>query len=55
MPYQEVNLDEHPEKSKEAIAASGQMTVPITIITKQDDSQEVVIGYNLSKLVPAIS
>lgn len=53
--FDEVNIDQHPERSKEAIAASGQMTVPITIITKQDDSQEVVVGFNLSKLAPAVS
>jgi hypothetical protein len=29
--------------------------VPITVVTKQDDSKEVVVGYNLSKLAPAIA
>ena len=24
------------------------LTVPITVVTKQDDSKEVVVGYNLS-------
>ena len=31
------------------------LTVPITVVTKQDDSKEVVVGYNLSKLAPAPS
>lgn len=53
--YEEVNLDQQPERQKEAIEASGQMSVPITIVTKQDDSQEVVVGYNLAKLAPALS
>jgi len=55
MKYEVVNLDEHPERQAEAISMSGALTVPITIVTKQDDSQEVVVGYNLSRLAPAVS
>lgn len=53
--YEEVNLDEHPERQKDAFELSGQLAVPVTVITKQDDSQEVVVGYNLSKLAPAVA
>jgi glutaredoxin len=53
--YDIVNLDEHPERQAEALALSGALTVPITVVTKQDDSREVVIGYNLAKLAPAIA
>lgn len=53
--WDEINLDEHPERRAEAMAASGAMTVPVTIVTKTDDSQEVVVGYNLAKLAPAIA
>jgi glutaredoxin 3 len=53
--YEEVNLDEHPERQAEALQLSGALTVPVTIVTKQDDSQEVVVGYNLSKLAPAVA
>lgn len=53
--YEEVNLDEHPERQAEATALSGTMTVPVTLITKEDDSQEVVVGYNLAKLAPAVA
>jgi len=53
--YEEVNLDSNPERQQEAYQASGQLAVPVTIITKQDDSQEVVVGYNLAKLAPAVS
>ena len=55
MTYQEVNLDEHPERQKEAFEVSGSLTVPVTVITKQDDSKEVVVGYNLAKLAPAVA
>lgn len=53
--YDEVNLEEHPDRQAEALSMSGALTVPITIVTKQDDSQEVVVGYNLQRLAPAIA
>ncbi len=53
--YDEVNLDQYPERQKEAYEKSGALSVPITIVTKTDDSEEVVIGYNLAKLAPAIA
>ena len=53
--YSEVNLDEHPERAKEAVEFIGQMAVPVTIVTRQDDSKEVIVGYNLSKLAPAVT
>lgn len=53
--YNEVNLDENPEKTQEALALSGQLAVPVTVVTKQDDSKEVIVGFNLAKLAPAVS
>lgn len=53
--YEEVNLDHNPERQAEALKASGQLAVPVTIVTKEDDSQEVVVGYNLAKLAPAVA
>ncbi|MGA3150277.1 MAG: glutaredoxin family protein [Candidatus Saccharimonadales bacterium] len=55
MKYEVVNLDEHPERQEEVFNMSGALTVPVTIVTKYDNSQEVVVGYNLSRLAPAIA
>lgn len=55
MSYEEVNLDQHPERQKEAFELSGSLTVPVTVVTKADDSREVVVGYNLQKLAPAVA
>ena len=52
--YEVVNLDEHPERQAEALQLSGALTVPVTVVTKHDDSKEVVVGYNLAKLAPAL-
>lgn len=53
--YEEVNLDADPARQQEAFALSGQLSVPVTVVTKEDDSQAVVIGYNLAQLAPAVS
>ncbi len=53
--YEVVNLDTNPERQAEAQSLSGALTVPITVVTKHDDSREVVIGYNLAKLAPALA
>lgn len=53
--YNEVNLDENPDRQQEALAISGALTVPVTVVTKQDDSREVVVGYNLAQLAPALA
>lgn len=55
MNYEEVNLDEHPQRQAEALSLSGALTVPVTVVTKQDDSQEVIVGYNLARLAPAVA
>ena len=53
--YEVVNLDQNPERQQEAMALSGALTVPVTVVTKHDDSQEVIVGYNLAKLAPAVA
>lgn len=53
--YEEVNLEQNPERQKEAYELSGQLSVPITVVTKQDDTKQVIVGYNLAQLAPAVS
>lgn len=53
--YHEVNLDENPDRQAEALALSGALTVPVTVVTKEDDSQEVIVGFNLAQLAPAVA
>lgn len=53
--YEEVNLNDDPARQQEAFELSGSLTVPVTVITKQDDSREVVVGYNLAQLAPAVA
>lgn len=53
--YEIVNLDERPELQQEVLEMSGALTVPITVVTKQDDTKEVVVGYNIPRLAPAVA
>jgi glutaredoxin 3 len=53
--YDVVNLDSNPERQKEAMELSGALTVPVTVVTKETGDREVVVGYNLSKLAPALA
>jgi glutaredoxin len=53
--YEVVNLDQNPERQAEALALSGALTVPVTVVTKHDETQEVVVGYNLARLAPALA
>jgi glutaredoxin 3 len=52
--YEEVNLDEQPERRQELLAISGQLAVPVTVITKDDDAKEVTVGLNLAKIAAAV-
>lgn len=53
--YEEVNLDTNPERQQEAYELSGALSTPITLVTRTDDTQEVIVGYNLAKLAPAVA
>ncbi len=53
--YEEINLEDHPDRQAEALQVSGQLAVPVTVVTKDDDTKEVVVGYNLAKLAPAVA
>jgi len=54
-PYEEVNVDQNPDRREEAYKLSGALTVPVTIVTRQDNSRVVVTGFNLSRLAPALA
>lgn len=53
--YDEVNLEEHPERQAEILQKSGALTVPVTVVTKTDDTEEIIVGYNLQRLAPAVA
>lgn len=55
--YEEVNLDEKPELRQQIISLSGQMTVPVTVVSDTDHEErqpDVTVGWNPGKLAAAI-
>ena len=53
--YDEVNIDESPDRHAELMQLSGQRLVPVTVV--QDDTtgaQSIITGYNPSQLMPAL-
>jgi glutaredoxin len=52
--YDNIMVDQDPEKAREMIALSGQMGVPFTVITKDDGSEEHILGFNKPKIDVAL-
>jgi len=52
--WEEVHLDEHPERQQEAIELSGSTTVPITLI-ENDGTKNVIVGFKPAQLAEAIA
>lgn len=54
--YQEVNLEEHPERQAEMMQLSGQMAVPVTVVADKDsDYLNITVGWNPAKLASAVA
>jgi glutaredoxin 3 len=55
-PYQVIDLDAQPERHQEAIELSSARTLPVTLVKDGGDRiVEVVVGFNLQKLAPALA
>jgi glutaredoxin 3 len=48
--YETVPVDVDADAAEEMIQKSGQMGVPVTLITKDDNSEEVIVGFNQPRL-----
>jgi glutaredoxin 3 len=53
--YEEVLLDEHPERIHESVEISGSRGVPVTKITKDDGSAVAVLGWDQPALEEALA
>lgn len=53
--YDEVNIDESPDRHQEVLQLSGQQRVPVTVIKDENTgAQNVITGYNPGQLMPAL-
>lgn len=53
--YDEKHVDQDADLAQELLAKSGQMGVPFTIITKDDKSEEKILGFDRPKIDAALN
>lgn len=53
--FTNIFVEEDEAKAQEMIKKSGQMGVPVTVITKDDGKEEVVVGFDKPQLNLALS
>lgn len=52
--FKSINLEEQPELQAEVIAKSGSMQVPVTIVTDDDGTEQVVNGPKFADISAAL-
>lgn len=52
--YEEILVDENPQKAQEMIEISGQMGVPFTVIAKDDGEKVTILGFDRPKIDEAL-
>lgn len=53
--YELINLSKNPERGQEMIQKTGQMSVPVSVLTLDNDTEEIVLGFNQEKLTHLLS
>lgn len=53
--YSTINMDEDTEAMQKIQQMTGQTIAPTTVVDKEDGTQEVIVGFNLGKIVPAVA
>ena len=52
--YEDIDVSVDEDKAKEMVDKTGQMGVPVTIITKDDGTEEIIVGFSEKKLKQAL-
>lgn len=53
--WEEIRVDQSPERQEEAIKLSGSTTVPITVVEKLDGLKDVIVGFKPAQLAEAVA
>jgi len=48
--YEEILVDENPQRAEEMIDISGQMGVPFTVIEKDDNEKITILGFDKTRI-----
>ncbi len=52
--FSEILVDENPDEAQKMIEISGQMGVPFTTITKDNEAQENILGFDKARIDSAL-
>lgn len=52
--YENIFVDQDPTAAEDMVKISGQMGVPFTVITKDDNSRETILGFDREKINQAL-
>lgn len=50
VPYQEIDLSTNPSLGQEMVQKTGQMGVPVSIITLANQKEEILLGFDQERL-----
>jgi hypothetical protein len=53
--YKTVNMEESQGAMEEVMSMTGSAIAPTTLIEKADGSKDVIVGFNLGRIAPAIA
>jgi glutaredoxin 3 len=53
--YKTINMEDAPGAMQEVMDLTGRTIAPTTVVEKADGTQEVIVGFNLAKIAPAIA
>jgi glutaredoxin-like YruB-family protein len=53
--FVEVDVSESQEAAAQMVEKTGQMGVPVTIIAREDGSEEVIVGFDQARLTELLS
>ncbi len=53
--YKTINMEETPGAMQEVMLLTGRTIAPTTLIEKADGSKQVVVGFNLASIAPAVA
>lgn len=53
--YNTVNMEENPDAMAKVMEMTGRSIAPTILVDKADGTQEIIVGFNLSKIAPAIA
>jgi glutaredoxin 3 len=53
--YLTVNMEEDAQAMRSVMSMTGRLIAPTTVIKNADGSQDVIVGFNLARIVSAIA